>query len=156
MNQPTSTDNQNIKPTVTKKKSIGKIIGIIIGSIIAVIATLVIIIFVSTDAPIKVSDEFLNDIQTGKSTAAYNLMSDEAKNATDSATFDAVVKRIAPILTGKPNLISREISAKTGVPTTATVVYEIQGTDAKYNMTITLQENNGKWQVLKLDNKAQR
>ena len=153
-------ENNNIQtPTVAtpvavaRKKSVGKIIGIIIGSIIAFIILIVVLIMSGTDAPLKVSDAFVNNIQTSQSAAGYKLMTDAAKAATTTADFDAMVAQVAPILTGKPSVISREIAAATDVPAAATVVYEIQGTDGKYNMTINLQENNKVWQVLNFESK---
>jgi len=159
MDEDKDLENNNIQSKITetpKKTGIGKIVGIVVGAFVALIIAIFIIVMATTDAPLKVSDEFVNDIQTNKPVAAYNLMSDTTKQVTDADSFNAMVAQISPILTGKPSVTSREISAETGVPATATIVYEIQGTDAKYNMSIQLQETNGKWQILGFDNQAQR
>lgn len=143
------------KPIVEKKKNnIAKIIGIVIGSFIALIAIIVITVMTATNAPVKISDEFIANVQANNSVAAYDLMTAEAKETVTQDNFSADIARVAPILTGEPTIISREISAETGKASTATIVYEIQGTDAKYEMTLNLQENDGKWQVLNFESEA--
>jgi len=154
MDEENNIKSTNIKPVnvtmpdAKKKMTAGKIIGIVIGSFIALIVAIFMIVMVTTDASVKVSGQFISDMQANKTDAAYALMSAEAKEATPKSDFDAAINRIAPILTGKPNLTSREIAAETGTTTKATIIYEITGTDSKtYDMTILLQENDSKWQV---------
>lgn len=132
------------KQKLSKKK---KII-IIVGAIIAFIVGLVIFAFVATDAPVNISNKLIANIQAQDATAAYALLSSDAQDVTDSQDFAAAVDQIGPILDGKPKLVSRAIAAETGNHNTATVVYNIAGSDGlDYKFTVKLTENDGKWEV---------
>lgn len=137
------------KLDLPKKKSSKKSkILIILGVIIAFIVGLIIIANVATSAPLKVSDELIKNIQALDSTAAYNLLSSDAKAVTGSSEFAVAIEQIGPILNGKAKMNSKEVSSETGVPNTATVIYTIPGSDGiEYRFTVELTQNDGKWQV---------
>ena len=130
-----------------KKSSLMKKLLIIFGVIITFIIAIIIFASMATSAPLKVSDEFIKEIQAGNSTAAYDLMSAEAQNTTSSSEFEAVVDQISPILNGTPKVQDKQVSAETGKTTTAEIIYDITGTDGTYKVTVRLSENNSKWQV---------
>lgn len=139
----------------TKPKMSGKKIAlIVVGSIIAFIAIVVIVANMATNAPIRVSDELIADIQNNRATAAYQLMSSDAKATFTEKQFSDTIGQIGPILNGKPNNISKEINTTTDGASTAKVVYEISGSDGNtYNFTVNLTENNGKWLVQNFESK---
>jgi len=116
------------------------------------IVGLVIVANVATSAPLKVSDDFVSNIQLGKSSTAYDMMSSDAQIATSSADFAAMGENMSPILTGKPNNISKEVSAETGSDPSAKVVYEISGSDNYIHViTVNLVQKNGDWKVLNFE-----
>lgn len=132
------------KPKSSKKKKI----LIILGAIIVFIVGLIIFAFAATDAPVNISNKLITNIQAQDATAAYALLSSEAKDVTDSKDFATAVDQIGPILNGKPNLVSRAVAAETGSHNTATVIYDIAGSDGlDYKFTVKLTENDGKWEV---------
>jgi len=131
------------KKSDKKKKFI-----IIVGIIVAFIIGLTVFVNIATSAPVKVANELISDIQAEDADAAYDLMSTDAQDVTDSKDFAAAIDRIGPILSGKPKFVSKEISAATGSSNTATVIYDIAGSDdVDYRFTIELSENDGKWEV---------
>lgn len=143
------------KPAVKKTKqkwSTKKKIVVILSAIVVFIVGIIIVANVATSAPLKVSDEFVSDIQLGKASAAYDMMSAEAQIATSSADFAAMVENMSPILTGNPNNISKEVKAETGSDPSAKVVYEISGSDSRVHViTVNLVQKNGDWKVLNFE-----
>ena len=131
-----------------------KLIGIVTGLIVGLAILIAFLAINAVDTPLKVSNKFVDDIQCRKSVAAYNLMSAEAQNITKKPDFDLIIRRIAPVLTGTPTIISREISKDKDQNKIAKVVYEIMGTDATYIVTVMLQEVNGKWQISSFESKT--
>lgn len=146
-------NDKNIKKSSTKQKwSIKKKIVVIAGVIVTFIIAIIIIANVATSAPLKVSDEFVSDIQSSKASAAYDMMSADAQIATSSQDFATMVDNMGPILTGKPNMQSKEVNAQTGSDTTAKVVYEIVGSDNfTHIITVNLVQKNGEWKVLNFE-----
>lgn len=144
------------KTKPTKPKMSGKKIALIVaGSIIAFIAIVVIVANMATNAPLKVSDELVADIQNNWATAAYQLMSSDAKATFTEKQFSDTISQIGPILNGKPSTISKETNVATGGASTAKVVYEIKGSDDNtYNFTVNLVEINGKWLVQNFESKV--
>lgn len=140
-------------PKPAKQKwSLKKKLIVIFGAIVAIIAVLLIIINAATAAPVKVSNQLVADIQAKNATSAYSLLSKEAKNATDPQAFQATVDQIGPILTGKPNMKSKEVNAQTGNASTAKVVYEIQGNDGLvYVFTVNLVKEDDSWKVMNFE-----
>ncbi len=142
-------DNQDKVVKKTKQKwSLKKKLTVIIGTIVVLIIALVLIANTATSAPLKVSDELLTDIQAGNATAAYNLLADDTKASVTSDDMKATVDQISPILTGKPSVQSKEVSAESGKNTTAKIVYEIAGSDKlTYTVTVNLVQKNDAWKV---------
>ena len=145
------------KATVTakpakKKWSLKKKILVIVGVVVLVFIALFTVINVATDAPLKVSTEFVSNIQSGDASKAYGLMSADAQTATSSQDFAAMVDTMSPILTGELKNTSKEVKAETGAVPSATIVYEVEGSDDfTHVLTVNLQQNDGEWQVLNFE-----
>lgn len=149
----TSNSEQKLNTKATKQKwSIKKKIAVIAGAIVAFVVAIILIANVATSAPLKVSDEFVSDIQSSKASAAYDMMSADAQIATSSQDFATMVDNMAPILTGKPDMKSKEVNAETGSDTAAKVVYEIKGSDnLTHVITVNLVQKDGEWKVLNFE-----
>ncbi|NTW62402.1 hypothetical protein HGB25_03285 [Candidatus Saccharibacteria bacterium] len=136
------------------KWSMKKKLVVIIGSITAIFVVLVAIVLMATNPSVQVSDEFLADIKTTKSSAAYQLMSRDAQATITEDDFKVIIDQIGPILDGQTTVISRDVSVETGSDPSAKVVYEIEGTDGvTYRFTVNLVQKGSKWQVLNFDSK---
>jgi hypothetical protein len=144
-----------VKQEAKPKKSLKKKLTIIIGAAVAVIVALIVIVNTATSAPVKVSNAFIGYLQSGDAGAAYELFTSRAQAATDEEYFEDVVETASEILTGEPDMKSKSVSGETGEAATATVVYQIQGTDAAYVVTVNLQKENGEWKVLNYESDVQ-
>ena len=134
------------EPKKTDKKSKRPLWLKIVLGVAAFIVIIVVFAFVATNAPAKVSNEFLNDIQAQQADQAYSLFSKEAKEATDQASFKETVGRIGPLLNTKEKQTGREVKDSTGSPASAQVKYEIKGTDGiDYEITIQLVKQDDQW-----------
>jgi hypothetical protein len=135
-----------------KKWSTKKIVLVIVSAVVALFIILLIVANAATSASVKVSNSLVSNIQSGNAAAAYALMSAGAQEATSTSDFKAAVDQIGPILAGKPDMQSKEVSGETGTAATAKVVYEIQGTDSlTYIFTVNLIKENGEWKVLNFE-----
>jgi ABC-type transporter MlaC component len=141
-----------IKKEPKQKWSLKKKLTVIVGSFIGVLIVLVIIVSAATSAPVKVSNDLVTDIQAKNSVAAYALFSSQAKSAVSQERLTAAVDQIGPILSGKPDMKSKEVKGETGSAASAKVVYDIKGTDGiTYKFTVNLVKDNGDWKVLNFD-----
>lgn len=141
-----------IKKEPKQKWSLKKKLTVIVGSFIGVLIVLVIIVSAATSAPVKVSNDLVTDIQTKNSVAAYSLFSSAAKQVVSQEKLTAAVDQIGPILSGKPDMKSKEVKGETGSAASAKVVYDIKGTDGiTYKFTVNLVKDNGDWKVLNFD-----
>lgn len=140
------------KAATKDKWSLKKILVVIGASFAVFIIALIAIVTISTSAPVKVSDELIANIQSGNSTAAYNLMSSDAKDIISSDDFKSTIEQISPILSGKPDMQSKEINANANGVNSAKVVYKIVGSDGNtYRLTVNLVEVNKEWKVLNFE-----
>ena len=147
-NIPINGQSIDIKPT-KQKWSLKKKIVVIAGIVLAFIATILVVALVATNAPLKLGDQFISDIKDNNASAAYDLMSSEAKTATSSQEFATIVDQLGPILTGSPKNISRDVSAETGSNPSAKLTYEVEGSDSyTHILTINLVQVNGNWKIL--------
>ena len=145
-------EKQTKQKTTKTKWSLKKKIAVIVGAFVVFFVLLFTIANVATDAPLKVSNEFVANIQSGDAEDAYELMSAEAQAIVDPETFEMVVDQIGPILNGEPNNTSKQVSAETGSDPVATIIYEIKGRDSfTYTFTVTLDQVDGNWQVRNFD-----
>jgi len=140
------------KPELRQKWSLKKKLAVIGGSIVAVFAALIIIVTVATSAPVKVSNDLVSDIQSKNGAAAYALFSKQAKSVVTEAQLTAAVNQIGPILSGKPDMKSKEIKGETGSAASAKVVYDIKGSDGiTYVFTVNLVKEDSSWKILNFD-----
>jgi ABC-type transporter MlaC component len=132
-----------------QKWSLKKKLYVIGGSVVGVIIVLIILVSAATSAPVKISNDLVSDIQAKNSTAAYSLFSSAARQAVSQEQLTAAVDQIGPILSGKPDMQSKEVKGETGSAASAKVVYNIKGTDnITYTFTVNLVKENGNWKVL--------
>lgn len=152
-NNPQNLTNSSVEPKPTKQKwSLKKKLIAGFGVIVAIIAVLVLITNGATAAPVKVSNQLVAYIQAKNAPSAYDLLSKNAKDVTDPQEFLAMVNQIGPILTGKPDMQSKEVNAQTGSAATAKVVYDIQGNDGLvYVLTVNLVKEGSDWKVLNFE-----
>jgi len=148
----TNTDKKKSKQKWSLKKKILVIVGVVIALFIVIFVTA----SMATSAPLKVSDEFITDIQAGKASAAYDLMSSDAQLKTSSQDFTAMVDQMSPILTGVPKNTSKEVSAETGSDPSAKIVYDVTGSDNyTHVLTVNLVQVDGQWKVLNFESVKQ-
>lgn len=140
----------SVKPK--QKWSLKKKLYVIGGSVIGVFIVLVILVNAATSAPVKISNDLVSDVQSKNSTAAYSLFSSAAKQAVTQEQLTAAVDQIGPILSGKPDMQSKEVNGQTGSAASAKVIYNIKGTDGiTYVFTVNLVKDSGNWKVLNFD-----
>jgi len=145
-------DSTTNKPKKTDKKSKRPLWQKIVFGVVVFIVAIVVFAVIATNAPAKVSNEFLNDIQAQQADQAYSLFSKEAKEATDQESFRETVSRIGALLNTKEKQTGREIQDSTGSPAIAQVKYEIKGTDGvDYKITVQLVKQDDQWKVNSFD-----
>lgn len=150
---PTPSKNPDSKPI--RKRSWKKIFGIIAIAIVVLFLGASFLVNSATKAPVAVSNQFLNYMQSGNAAGAYGLFSTEAQTAVPAAQFDSMVAQVGPILNTTEKITGRKINGQTGSAATAEVTYEIKGTDGKtYAVIVNLTKVNSDWKVLNFDSKA--
>lgn len=77
--------------TTFNPASAKKIILYVIGGIVVFIGAIILIAFLTTGKERDLASQFVNDISSGNTTAAYDQFSDALKNVQDKATFEAQV-----------------------------------------------------------------
>ena len=125
-----------------------KIVGIIILVFVVIIAITAVTATTATKAPQKISDQFVKDVQTGDTSAAYNLTSKTFQDATSQDQLDSLVKQVGPALQGEEKVSGRAIEKSAGVPTTAVLVYTVKTTNGDKYIKVELQQNSNVWQVI--------
>lgn len=125
-----------------------KIVVIIVLVFIVIIVVAAVTATTATKAPQKVSDQFVNYVQAGDTSAAYALTSKTFQQATTQDQLDQLVKRVGPQLQGEEKVSGRAIEKSTGVPQTAVLVYDVKtSNDTKY-IKVELQKSGDVWQVI--------
>lgn len=152
----TTLKNKPSKQKLNSKKKIWMIVGGVVGFIVLLFVILLISVSVATSAPAKVSDEFMNNVLDNDAAAAYDLMSSEAQSQTSSQDFAGAVERMSSVLTGDLKTTNKEVNAETGSDPSATIEYEIEGSDSyTYDITVNLVQKDGDWEVLNLSSEKQ-
>lgn len=147
-----SEEDKQSKAGQKKKWSLKKKVIVISAIVIAIIIVITVTANTATQAPLKVSDQLVNNIQAKNSTAAYSLLSSEAKKIVNQDDFTTVVNQIGPILNSQEKVTSKEISGETGKAAAAKIVYEIKGSDgATYALIVNLTKENDEWKILNFD-----
>lgn len=149
--QPPSASQAAYNIVTPPKKRIPKwllIVGGIIVALAAVLAVVFVVVTNATEAPRKVSDQFVNDIQSSNTGAAYALTSKAFQQATTEEQLDQLVKKVGPALQGEETISGRVIKKSTaGVPSAA-LVYSVKTTNGTKYMKVVLQEVDNVWQVV--------
>lgn len=125
-----------------------KVVGIAVAGFVAVIVGAIIFAYLSTNAPKKISDQFVNYVQSDNSDGAYSLTSSSFRDVTSKDELEQAVKQIGPLLQGEEKVTGRAIRKYSGLPSTAVIVYSIGTSDGTKYIKVELQENSGAWQVL--------
>lgn len=140
---PTNTNQQKKKMAMWKKILLG---------VVAFIVVIIVLASLATSGPAKASDEFVDNILSGNSGAAYSAFSTEAKDVVAEDQFDQIVKQMDDVLEDKASQKSKSVEGESGSAATGTVVYEVNGSDGKYELTVNLVKEDGVWKVLNFDN----
>ncbi|HSX30861.1 MAG TPA: hypothetical protein VLE99_03000 [Candidatus Saccharimonadales bacterium] len=148
--QTSSSTPSQANGTSTKKRMPKwlKIVGVIIIIFIVAIVVAVIVATAATKAPQKVSDQFVNDLQSGNSSAAYALTNQAFQGATTEGQLDSIVQRISPGLQGQEKVTGRAIDKSTGSPETAVLVYTIKTSNGNAYVKTELRKSGNVWQIL--------
>jgi len=124
----------------------------VVVGVVGFVVAITLIVNSTTKAPVKVSNQFVNSVQTGDAAAAYALFSTEARQVVPVDQFNTLVAQVAPILNTKEKMTSKSISGETGEAATSKVTYELKGTDDKtYVITVNLVKEDGDWKVLNFE-----
>lgn len=152
----TETKAAKVTSTVKKQRDWKKIVLIAVAVVVVLFVILILVVESTTSAPKKVSDELVADIQAKNSDAAYSLFSSQAKTAVSQSELNTIVDQIGPILNGSPKTISKDIKGETGSAASATVVYDIKGSDnITYKFTVNLVKDNSDWKILNFESAKQ-
>ena len=150
--------NENVEPASQpmpkKKRSVRKIIGIVLAAFVVVIVGVTVFVNSATKAPLAVSDQFLNAMQAGDASTAYNLFSAAAKTTVTPDQFTAIVEQVGPILNAQEKVTNKKVNGQTGSAATSEITYEVKGTDGKtYSVIVNLVKDGEAWKVLNFDSK---
>lgn len=105
-------------------------------------------VMLATKAPQKVSDQFINDIQAGDSSAAYALTTDSFRAATSSAVFEDYVVAIKPLIQGTEKITDRSIQKVSSEASVNIFVYEVKQSDGKTVYLKTELQKDKDWKVV--------
>ena len=151
--EPNTIPNQT--PTTAKTKKLKRWQKIVIG-IVGFFIAIFVIATVATSGPAKASDSFVKYILSGDSQSAYNMFSSEAKDTVTSDELETVVDTMSNVLADKAKQVSKSVEGESGKSATATVVYEVEGNDGTYELTVNLIKENDEWKVLNFDNSLKK
>ena len=102
----------------------------------------------ATKAPQLISDQFINEVQAGNTTAAYQLTSKSFQEVSSKEQLDAIIKRVGPILQGEEKVIGRSTAKSSGVPQTAALSYTVSTSKGTKYMKTELQKTGEDWQII--------
>lgn len=153
-----STKTTNISSpvnTAPKKKSK---LGLVIVIIVAVFIVLSIAggwvfmkVLNTANAPEKVSNSLISDVQTNKASEGYALLSTKTIKDVSSEQFANYVSKAGPVLSGKPKVTNKQMQTNNG-SNTAAITYEIKGSDGQtYTVVANLIKEGSTWKVVSLN-----
>jgi hypothetical protein len=125
-----------------------KVVSVVVIVVIVAVATIFVLVNEATKAPQKISDRFVNDLQSGDTSAAYALTSSAFQATTTQDQLDTTFKQVSPLLQGQEKVTGRKIETSTGTPTTAILVYTVPTSGGDKYIKVELQQNGGVWQVI--------
>jgi predicted PurR-regulated permease PerM len=133
-----------------KKRKIPKWLKVILIIIVAIVLFFVVVInYVdqSTKNAVKVSNQFISDMQTNNDSAAYSLTSPDFQKVTTSAQLAKALNGVSPYLQGTPTVVYKTINKLSGQPSQSTINYTLQTSKGTKYIQVVLQDNNP-WQIL--------
>lgn len=140
-----------MQPAATKSK-LPLWIKIVCAGFVIFIILAVFVGFVfgkSLASPQKISDQFLNDMQSGNKTDAYSLITSSFKQEAAPDVFGETVDKISPFLQGEEKKTGARIEKQTGSDAIAVFVYAITRSDgSKFYVKTELQKDGNDWRVL--------
>lgn len=148
---PTPPQPATYSAPVAAKKGFPKwiiIVGVIVLVFIVLIVVAALAATTATKAPQKISDQFMNQLQSGDTGAAYALTSKTFKEATTEVQLTQIVKQVSPHVQGEEKVTKRAIHKSTGVPQTAVLVYEVKTSEGTRYVKVELQKDGDSWQVI--------
>ncbi|MEO8104903.1 MAG: hypothetical protein ABI602_01025 [Candidatus Saccharibacteria bacterium] len=138
-------------PAAPAKKHIPtwlKVVGVIAGLFVVILVFAAVTAISATKAPQKVSDQFVNDVQSDNASGAFALTSDSFQKATDQQQLDNLIKQAGPALQGEEKVVGRAIHKTTGIPETAVLVYTVKTTNGTKYIKTELQKSGDVWQIV--------
>ncbi|MFZ1802047.1 MAG: hypothetical protein WAW62_00010 [Candidatus Saccharimonas aalborgensis] len=123
------------------------LISVIFGLLI-VGGVIFVVVMNMTDAPKKVSDEFVNDVQSANTEAAYALTSEGFRGATSKDDLDAIIKQVSPALQGEEKTTARSVEAAAGSSQKAVIVYTVDTSSGTKYIRVILEKNGDNWRVM--------
>lgn len=93
----------------------------------------------------KVSDEFVQDMDTNNPSAAYALTAAAFQQTTTEANLANIAQQVQQHVTGRPVENGWNITNQTGQPQSALITYTASGVSS---ISVTLQKINDNWVVL--------
>jgi hypothetical protein len=106
-------------------------------------------------APLRTSDTFINHLLDKDAKAAYALTNDDFKAQTSEEDLKAVAEAVSKGLKRETLKVSSGAIEDVERGKFASVYYEVDGTDAKYKLTVNLLKEKDKgWLVVSADNET--
>lgn len=119
--------------------------------IIAACATAVVLIVKATEAPAKVSDEFVSDLQRDDAAAAYALTGKTFRAASTEQDLATFVQSARPTMTRPAHRLERGIWTSSDHGTVAEVIYSTSGSRGTAYLDVELERTGGDWKVVGLN-----
>lgn len=147
----TPTPQPPLKPGKKKLPLWAKILLIAFGSVVTLIGVIILGFFIYANsliaAPMKVSDQFINAVQSNDASSAYNLTTPAFKAVTKEDRLKSIFDKISPELQGKEKVSDKHYRIYNGV-SSATIIYKIPADgDGNYVRISLRKDSNDKWAV---------
>lgn len=136
--------------TVAKKPKLSKVKKII-AAVVVFIVLIIAIAFYATSGVSQTSHSFVDKILQNNSSAAYELFSNEAKQTVTTEQFKEIVATISSVLDDQASQQSADVESGTDKGTSGTVVYEVEGSDGTYELTVNLIKEDNEWKVVSFE-----
>lgn len=134
------------------KYIVGLVVFLILVGLIAVVLWLVSLERAAT-APIRTSDAFIKNLLDKNPKAAYALTHDEFRQKTSEEDMAQVSETVSSGLKLETLKVSKGELEEVDRGKIATVYYEIDGKDAKYEIKVRLlKEKDSAWLIVSADN----
>lgn len=132
-----------------------KILGGFVVGIILLIVIIFVIVGAATKEPQKISDAFIDNVQSGNLETAYEYTSSSFKDSLSSDEFKSALQSLESTFSGEESITDRKISKQSGSPSIAVFVYKVNHSDGSTHYIKTeIQENSGKWELLNFRSSA--